>query len=77
VGSKTRRRRSRRRSTFFGSRQLVGAGNSYGQVVEFEKGKTVIAVSSFDKLPSVIDTLISAIRNGELDAQLEAIQPSR
>jgi hypothetical protein len=45
--------------------------------VEFEKGKTVIAVFSFDKLPSVIDTLISAIRNGELDAQLEAIQPSR
>ena len=39
--------------------------------IEFEKGKTAIAVSSLDKLPSVIDTLITAVRNGELDQQLE------
>jgi len=38
--------------------------------IEFEKGKPAIAVSSLDKLPSVIDTLIAAIRNGELDQQL-------
>ena len=38
--------------------------------IEFEKGKPAIAVSSLDKLPSVIDTLITAIRAGELDAQL-------
>jgi hypothetical protein len=38
--------------------------------IEFEKGKPAIAVSSLDKLPSVIDTLISAIGNGELDQQL-------
>ena len=38
--------------------------------IEFEKGKTAIAVPSLDKLPSVIDTLISAIRAGELDQQL-------
>ncbi len=38
--------------------------------IEFEKGKTAIAVSSLDKLPSVIDTLITAVRNGELDQQL-------
>jgi hypothetical protein len=37
--------------------------------VEFEKGKPAIAVSSLDKLPSVIDTLITAVRNGELDQQ--------
>ena len=37
--------------------------------IEFEKGKTAIAVQSLDKLPSVIDTLIKAIRNGELDQQ--------
>ena len=43
-----------------------------GNLVEFDKGKTAIAVPSLDKLPSVIDTLISAIRNGELDSQLEA-----
>jgi hypothetical protein len=38
--------------------------------IEFEKGKTAIAVPSLDKIPSVIDTLIAAIRAGELDAQL-------
>src|SRR5664280_107619 len=38
--------------------------------IEFEKGKTAIAVPLLDKLPSVIDTLIAAIRAGELDQQL-------
>ena len=38
--------------------------------IEFEKGKAAIAVPSIDKLPSVIDTLITAVRNGELDAHL-------
>ena len=38
--------------------------------VEFEKGKCAIAVPSLEKLPSVIDTLIDAVRNGELDDQL-------
>jgi len=40
------------------------------KAVEFEKGKAAIAVPSLDKLPSIIDTLISAVRNGELDEQL-------
>jgi hypothetical protein len=39
------------------------------KAIEFEKGKPAIAVSSLDKLPSVIDTLITAVRNGELDQQ--------
>jgi hypothetical protein len=38
--------------------------------VEFEKGKSAVAVPSLDKLPSMIDTLITAVRNGELDEQL-------
>jgi hypothetical protein len=38
--------------------------------IEFEKGKPAIAVPSLEKLPAVIDTLIAAIRAGELDAQL-------
>src|SRR5471030_2292883 len=38
--------------------------------IEFEKGKAAIAVPSLDKIPSVIDTLIAAIRAGELDQQL-------
>jgi hypothetical protein len=38
--------------------------------VEFEKGKAAIGVPSLDKLPSVIDTVIAAVRAGELDDQL-------
>ena len=41
--------------------------------IEFEKGKSAIAVQSLDKLPSVIDTLITAIRNGGLDQQLAQV----
>jgi hypothetical protein len=39
--------------------------------VRFEKGNAV-TVPSRDKLAAVIDTLIAATRNGELDAQLSA-----
>jgi Family of unknown function (DUF6641) len=46
--------------------------------IEFEKGKAAIAVPSLDKLPAVIDTLITAVRNGELDEQLaQAAKQSR
>jgi hypothetical protein len=38
--------------------------------IEFEKGKAAIAVPSLDKLSSIIDTVIAAVRNGELDASL-------
>jgi hypothetical protein len=38
--------------------------------IEFEKGKAAIAVPSLDKLPSVIDTVITAVRDGELDQRL-------
>jgi hypothetical protein len=38
--------------------------------IEFEKGKSAIAVPSLDKLPSIIETVITAVRNGELDSQL-------
>jgi len=38
--------------------------------IEFEKGKAAISVLSLDKLPSFIDTLITAVRNGELDEHL-------
>ena len=38
--------------------------------IEFERGKAAIAVPSLDKLPSIINTVIAAVRNGELDAQL-------
>jgi hypothetical protein len=47
--------------------------------IEFEKGKPAIAVSSLDKLLSVIDTLITAVRTGELDQQFAetSIQEAR
>jgi hypothetical protein len=35
--------------------------------IEFENGKAGIVVPSRDKLPAVIDTLIAAVRAGELD----------
>ena len=37
------------------------------KLIEFEKGKTGIVVPSKDKLPTVINTLIEAVRAGELD----------
>ena len=43
-----------------------------GKFVEFEKGKATIAMPSLDQPPKVIDTLINAVRSGELDAQLAA-----
>lgn len=38
--------------------------------IEFDKGMSAIVVLSQDKLPAIIDTLIAAVRNGELDEHL-------
>jgi hypothetical protein len=38
--------------------------------IEFEKDKNAIAVPSLDKMPLIIDILITAVHNGELDKQL-------
>ena len=55
----------------------VNANGSYvffvrsgSKPIEFEKGKNAIAVPSLDKVPLIIDILITAVRNGELDDQL-------
>jgi len=40
------------------------------QPVGFDKGKSAISVPSLEQLPAVIDTLIGAIRAGELDKPL-------
>lgn len=49
---------------------------SGSKAIEFEKGKAAVAVPSLDKRPVVIDTIIVAIRNGELDTQLaQGIRP--
>jgi hypothetical protein len=38
--------------------------------IEFDKGKSAIVVLTQDKIPAIIETLITAIRNGELDEHL-------
>ena len=40
------------------------------KAVEFEKGKAAISVASPDKIGGLIDTLIAAVRAGELDEAL-------
>ena len=45
-----------------------------GKPIEFDKGKSGIAVASAEKLPDVIDTLVAAVRNGELDSVLAQVK---
>lgn len=66
---------ARSRLTFSRRKELLNV-KSRGKSIEFEKGKAAIAVPSLDKLPAVIDTLIAATRDDELDAQLaQGIRP--
>ncbi len=46
-------------------------------LLEFEKGKTGVLAGSMDRLPAVIDTLIEAVRAGELDPALETARSTR
>ena len=39
--------------------------------IELQKGKTAIDVGDAAKLCAVLDTVIDAVRNGELDTQIE------
>ena len=46
----------------------------YGQkAIEFEKGKAAIAVPSKEAIAGVLDVLITAVQNGELDDALAAV----
>ena len=47
--------------------QVVMSVKFGAKPIEFEKGKAGIVVPSKEKLPAVIDTLISAVKAGELD----------
>lgn len=49
------------------SGQVVMSIKFGAKPVEFEKGKAGIVVGAKDKLPAVIDTLIAAVKAGELD----------
>jgi hypothetical protein len=56
--------------TFFGIRYA-------GKQIEFAKDKNAIEVGELTALPNVIDTLIEAVRAGELDVQLTAAAVER
>ena len=45
--------------------------------LEFEKGKAGIVAGTMEKLPPIIDTLIGAVRAGELDPMLEQAKAAR
>ena len=49
------------------SGQIVMSIKFGAKPIEFEKGKAGIVVPSKDRLPTVIDTLIAAVKAGELD----------
>lgn len=59
------------------SGQIVMSIKFGAKPIEFEKGKAGIAVPSKDKLPAVIDTLIAAVRAGELDELFTQASKSR
>ena len=40
------------------------------RLIEFDKGRAGVVAESREALPTIIDTLIAAVRAGELDAQL-------
>ena len=47
------------------------------KLLEFEKGKTGVVAGTMEQLPAVIDTLIEAVRAGELDPALEQARTAR
>ncbi|MBV2183238.1 MAG: hypothetical protein KUL88_01670 [Rhizobium sp.] len=48
-----------------------------GMAIEFAKDKNAIEAGELSALPKVMDTLIEAVRAGELDAQLTAAAAER
>jgi hypothetical protein len=55
-----------------GERGEVMLAIQYGsRTIELQKGKTSVEVGTADNLLNVLDTIISAVQNGELDAQIE------
>lgn len=47
---------------------------NYGsKLIELQKGKTAIDVGATDNLVTVLETVITAVKNGELDVQIEAV----
>lgn len=59
------------------SGQIVMSVKFGSKPIEFEKGKAGIAVPSKDKLPTIINMLIEAVRAGELDDLFTQASKSR
>jgi pimeloyl-ACP methyl ester carboxylesterase len=48
-----------------------------GKALELQPGKAAISIGSLDKLPGVVDALITAVRAGELDPQIKEAAAAR
>ena len=48
-----------------------------GKTIEFAKDKNAVEIGELSALPKVIDTLVEAVRAGELDAQLTTAAAER
>lgn len=48
-----------------------------GKPLELQPGKAAISIGSLDKLPNTIDALITAVRGGELDPQIQEAAAAR
>lgn len=63
------------RSWFFSLKNQYYIEVKYGsRSLELAKGKTTITVGEKENLLPILDTIIEAVKNGELDAQLNAIK---
>ena len=52
--------------------ECLWAINYGSRQIELQKGKTAIDVGTTDNLVTVLETVITAVKNGELDVQIEA-----
>jgi hypothetical protein len=59
------------------TRVLGNIARTGGRPIEFEKGKTAIVVPGMDQLGPTIETVIAAVRAGELDELLAQQAKSR
>ncbi|MFN3717363.1 MAG: hypothetical protein ACK4UW_00515 [Rhizobium rhizophilum] len=60
-----------------GSGKVFFAVRYAGKAIEFAKDKNAIEAGELSALPNIIDTLIEAVRAGELDAQLTTAAAER
>jgi hypothetical protein len=62
--------------------RMDGSGSIYmvvrygNKLLELDKGKAAIAVGAKDNLVTVLDAVITAVRDGTLDAAIEAVSKS-